>query len=80
MYICFSLPSNCISRIYIYNYWFQFVAVILGLIYLRIKYDQRGVMNINGAIFLLITNASFTSLFAVVNVSIYGFFIYEFVY
>lgn len=63
-----------------YNYWFQFVAVILGLIYLRIKYDQRGVMNINGAIFLLITNASFTSLFAVVNVSIYGFFIYEFVY
>lgn len=37
-------------------------------------------MNINGAIFLLITNASFTSLFAVVNVSIYGFFIYEFVY
>ncbi|PVD37708.1 hypothetical protein C0Q70_00308 [Pomacea canaliculata] len=45
----------------------MFVAVILGLIYLRIKYDQRGVMNINGAIFLLITNASFTSLFAVVN-------------
>lgn len=43
------------------------VAVVLGLIYLRLDYDQTGVMNINGAIFLLITNASFSNMFAVVN-------------
>ncbi|KAK7111238.1 protein white-like [Littorina saxatilis] len=43
------------------------VALVLGLIYLRLDYDQKGVMNINGALFLLITNASFTNMFAVVN-------------
>lgn len=51
----------------------QVVAVIFGLIFLRLDYDQKGVMNINGAIFLLITNATFTNMFAVVNVSaLYG--------
>ncbi|XP_071102630.1 protein white-like [Haliotis cracherodii] len=43
------------------------IAVVLGLIYLNQVYDQEGVMNINGALFLLITNASFSSMFSVVN-------------
>ncbi|ESP04310.1 hypothetical protein LOTGIDRAFT_237415 [Lottia gigantea] len=43
------------------------VGVILGLIYLQQDYNQTGVMNINGAMFLFITNMSFTSMFAVVN-------------
>ncbi|XP_076458336.1 protein white-like [Babylonia areolata] len=43
------------------------VSLVLGLIYLRLDYDQKGVMNINGAIFLIITNASFSNMFAVVN-------------
>ena len=47
----------------------QIVSVILGLIYLRLEYNQKGVMNINGGIFLMITNASFTNMFAVINVS-----------
>ncbi|KAK7507421.1 hypothetical protein BaRGS_00001356 [Batillaria attramentaria] len=43
------------------------IALILGLIYLRLDLDQKGVMNINGAMFLMITNASFSNMFAVVN-------------
>lgn len=43
------------------------VAVILGLVFLQLEIDQKGVMNVNGAIFLIITNASFSNLFAIVN-------------
>ncbi|PVD37707.1 hypothetical protein C0Q70_00307 [Pomacea canaliculata] len=43
------------------------VAVALGLIYLRLTYDQKGVMNINGAMYVLILNLSFNSMFSVVN-------------
>ena len=51
------------------------IAVIFGLIYLRIKVDQSGVQNINGVVFLLLLNSSFNNLFAVINVNImYGAF------
>ncbi|XP_041366799.1 protein white-like [Gigantopelta aegis] len=43
------------------------LSVILGLVYLQQDYDMIGVRNINGALFLMITNQSFTSLFAVLN-------------
>ncbi|XP_071108651.1 protein white-like [Haliotis cracherodii] len=43
------------------------ISVILGLVYLDQEYNQEGVMNINGALFILITNASFTNMFSVVN-------------
>ncbi|XP_005094340.1 protein white [Aplysia californica] len=43
------------------------VAVILGLVYLQLDISQKGVQDINGAIFLLITNTSFSNMFAVVN-------------
>lgn len=44
-----------------------FVGIIVGLVYLRLSLEQKSVMSINGAIFLLITNTSFSNLFAVVN-------------
>jgi len=44
------------------------IAFILGIIYLQQNLDQNGVMNINGAIFILITNLSFSNIFAVVTV------------
>jgi hypothetical protein len=50
--------------------YFQFIAAVLGLIYLRQELDQKGVQNINGVLFLLCTNMSFSNLFSVVNVSI----------
>ncbi|GFR98224.1 ATP-binding cassette sub-family G member [Elysia marginata] len=43
------------------------VGIIVGLVYLRLSVEQKSVMSINGAIFLLITNTSFSNLFAVVN-------------
>ncbi|KAK3797704.1 hypothetical protein RRG08_054721 [Elysia crispata] len=43
------------------------VGIIIGLVYLRQSLEQKSVMSINGAIFLLITNTSFSNLFAVVN-------------
>nr|QNH67900.1 ATP-binding cassette transporter subfamily G-like protein 1 [Brachionus rotundiformis] len=43
------------------------IAILLGLIYLRIEYNQAGVQNINGIIFLFLTNTSFSNMFAVIN-------------
>ncbi|XP_059178882.1 protein white-like [Physella acuta] len=43
------------------------LAIVLGLVYFQLDVNQKGVMNINGAIFLLITNTSFSNMFAVVN-------------
>ncbi|CAL1533116.1 unnamed protein product [Lymnaea stagnalis] len=43
------------------------LAIVLGLVYLQTTVDQKGIMSINGAIFLLITNTSFSNMFAVVN-------------
>lgn len=44
------------------------IALVLGVIYLGQKEDQNGIMNINGALFLLLTNTTFQNMFAVVNV------------
>ena len=46
------------------------IAVILGILYLGQEEDQNGIMNINGALFLLLTNMTFSNMFAVVNVSL----------
>ena len=58
---------------YFFFYCFQFFSVILGLIYLKTDndYSQNDIMNVNGAIFVIITNLSFTNLFSVLNVSVY---------
>ena len=52
------------------------IAVILGLIYLNIQFNQAGVQNINGVLFILLTNTSFTNMFAVVNVNYDFYYIY----
>lgn len=47
-----------------------FFALVLGLVYLKTSdsYDQQDIMNINGVIFIIITNLSFTHVFGVLNV------------
>lgn len=45
------------------------VAVLIGLIFLGQQLTQVGVMNINGAIFLFLTNMTFQNVFATINVS-----------
>lgn len=44
------------------------VAVLIGLIFLGQQLTQDGVMNINGAIFLFLTNMTFQNVFATINV------------
>nr|XP_022306294.1 protein white-like isoform X2 [Crassostrea virginica] len=47
-----------------------FFALVLGLVYLKTNddYDQDDIMNLNGVIFIIITNLSFNHLFSVLNV------------
>lgn len=45
------------------------VAVVVGAIFLGQELNQDGVMNINGAIFLFLTNMTFQNVFSVANVS-----------
>nr|QNH67901.1 ATP-binding cassette transporter subfamily G-like protein 2 [Brachionus rotundiformis] len=44
------------------------VSLLFGLIYLRLQYDQKGVMDMNGFMFLCICNNGFATMFFVVNV------------
>ena len=44
------------------------LALILGVVYLQQDLDQKGIQNINGALFVLLTNLSFGNIFAVANI------------
>ncbi|OXU28894.1 hypothetical protein TSAR_016626 [Trichomalopsis sarcophagae] len=44
------------------------VSLLIGIIYLNQKLDQDGVMNINGALFIFLTNMTFQNVFAVIHV------------
>lgn len=48
--------------------YFQVIALLLGAIYFGQELNQKGVMNINGAMFLFLTNMTFQNVFAVINV------------
>lgn len=52
------------------------VSLLIGIIFYGQKLDQDGVMNLNGSLFLFLTNMTFQNVFAVINVRIQ---IYEFV-
>lgn len=45
------------------------VAMLIGILYFGQVVDQDGVMNINGALFVCLTNMTFQNMFAVVHVS-----------
>ncbi|KAK0160941.1 hypothetical protein PV328_008291 [Microctonus aethiopoides] len=44
------------------------VSLLIGLIYYGQRLDQDGVMNINGALFIFLTNMTFQNVFAVISV------------
>lgn len=48
------------------------MAILLGLIYFQQPYEDRRIMNINGALFILLTSVSFNNTLAVINVSKLG--------
>ncbi|XP_063889214.1 protein white-like isoform X3 [Scylla paramamosain] len=43
------------------------IALLIGIIYFRQQLTQEGVTNINGALFLLLTNMTFQNVFGVIN-------------
>ncbi|GFV96372.1 protein white [Trichonephila clavipes] len=43
------------------------MGLLIGLIFLQQDMDQKGVMNINGALFLLLVNVSFNNMYTVIN-------------
>ena len=45
-----------------------FISTLLGLIYMGQEKDQAGIMNINGALFIIVTNLSFDNIFTVATV------------
>ncbi|XP_074596318.1 uncharacterized protein LOC141851472 [Brevipalpus obovatus] len=44
-----------------------FVSVLLGIVYWQQEYNQESIMNINGALFILLSNMTFVNVFSVVN-------------
>jgi hypothetical protein len=53
----------------IFHVILQMVSVLVGIIYYGQELNQDGVMNINGAIFIFLTNMTFQNVFAVISVS-----------
>ncbi|XP_058798527.1 protein white isoform X3 [Phymastichus coffea] len=44
------------------------VSILIGIIYMNQKLNEDGVMNINGVLFIFLTNMTFQNVFAVINV------------
>ncbi|CAD1478813.1 unnamed protein product, partial [Heterotrigona itama] len=44
------------------------VSLLVGIVYFNQRLDQDGVMNINGALFIFLTNMTFQNVFAVISV------------
>lgn len=49
------------------------VALLMGIVYWKQQLDQKGIMNINGAIFILMINLTFMNIFSVINVNYLDF-------
>jgi hypothetical protein len=47
----------------------QMVAAMISVIYYGQELNQDGVININGALFIFLTNMTFQNVFAVISVS-----------
>lgn len=62
-----TIPFCCDSLIIII--YFQLVSLILAAIYYGQISNEDGVMNINGALFIFLTNMTFQNVFAVITVS-----------
>lgn len=53
-------------RIYFY---IKILGIVVGLIYLRLSYNQENIQNFAGLLFFIVTNLSFASLQGVIFVS-----------
>ena len=48
----------------------QIAALVTGLIFLRQAYNQKAIMNLNGALFIMLVQVSYTNCLAVLNVGV----------
>lgn len=48
---------------------FQVIAALLGIVFHGQDYNQTGVINLNGALFLFLTNVTYEILYTVINVN-----------
>ncbi len=48
---------------------FKFVYVLVGLVFLQVDLDQRGVQDINGCLFLLVMGLSSINMFTAAHVN-----------
>jgi len=64
------MPSN---KPYVKADWsgvkLQVLSALIGVIYFGQEMNQDGVMNINGALFIFLTNMTFQNVFSVITVS-----------
>lgn len=65
----FSAVLSAIMTRHDFQFPFQMVSLLIGVIFYGQILDQDGVMNMNGALFLFLTNMTFQNVFAVINVS-----------
>lgn len=67
----FIIKENEINILFYFPILFslKMVALVVGVIFYGQELTQDGVMNINGAIFLFLTNMTFQNVFSVANVS-----------
>lgn len=68
MFDMFDIPIDYYKTSSYNPHLYKVVSLMFGLIYFRLKYDQQGVMDINGFIFLCICNNGFSTMFFIVNV------------
>jgi hypothetical protein len=61
------LSSPTIIVKFILSFFPKTIALMFGVIYFQLKLDQAGVQDINGVVFLLVTNTSFANMFPVLN-------------
>jgi ATP-binding cassette, subfamily G (WHITE), eye pigment precursor transporter len=54
------------------------VALLIGIIFYGQILNQEGVMNINGALFLFLTNMTFQNVFSVINASVFLSYLHDY--
>ncbi len=66
----FSKSTTTTLCIFYFN--IKVLGVVVGLIYLRLSYNQENIQNFAGLLFFIVTNLSFASLQGVIFVSIFS--------
>ncbi len=67
----FSYNPNHKIKINTFTRTLKLIGLMFGAIFFQVELNQTGVQNINGLLFLFVTNISFSNMFPVINVNIH---------